>query len=203
MKKLIYTVVLGAVLTGSLGCKKGEDDPALSLRSRKARLTGEWKVSSSNEVATYTSEMGLTSTATTTFDGTTETTDYVATGFESHSTRQVTMDLTFEKDGTYKMMRTEVEAGETYSETTEGNWAFIGKSKKAGLKNKEAVALSLTKYSDSDGYNETLDGSFLNFQTLIISQLKNKEIVVSYDESSTESSFGSSTRKGSMTLTKK
>ena len=40
-----HIVLLGLVVTSLASCvKKAEDDPLLSLRSRKARLTGTWEV---------------------------------------------------------------------------------------------------------------------------------------------------------------
>lgn len=204
MKNLIYIVCLGAILT-TLGCKKGEDDPFLSLRSRKARVAGEWKVTQ-RSINTNQTQGGLSSTSTTTYDGTTETTQAESGGFNISYTTAVTYDITFEKDGTYKMVVVTTEDGETQTETAEGNWAFIGKSKDAGLKNKEAISLSQTKYTDSDGYTENYAGTFMNYDNWIITQLKNKEIVISIDESSgsTGSGFNDQyTSTGTMTLTKK
>lgn len=45
MKKLTKSVLAILVVASSItACKKGEDDPFLSLRSRDARLMGEWKL---------------------------------------------------------------------------------------------------------------------------------------------------------------
>jgi len=41
MKKIIIATLAFAML---LGCKKGENDPGISFRSRDARVVGEWKV---------------------------------------------------------------------------------------------------------------------------------------------------------------
>jgi hypothetical protein len=41
--KSVYAIVLMAVVsTAFTSCKKGEDDPALSLRSREARFVNQW-----------------------------------------------------------------------------------------------------------------------------------------------------------------
>lgn len=53
MKKFLSVVLLISVVIGSLtfeSCKKGPNDPFISLRSRKARMVGEWTV------AKYTKE---------------------------------------------------------------------------------------------------------------------------------------------------
>lgn len=39
---LICILLLSLIILPLQSCKKGKDDPALSLRSRKARMTGEW-----------------------------------------------------------------------------------------------------------------------------------------------------------------
>lgn len=48
MKSKFSTLLLITFITAFLsGClKKGEDDPAISLRSRKARVVGKWKIKS-------------------------------------------------------------------------------------------------------------------------------------------------------------
>ena len=196
------------ILSGAYSCKKGENDPFLSLSSRKARLTGEWKLSSENSTRTNTNSTG-TSTTVRTFDGTTSSYSYTsASGITSTST--MNEDITFEKDGTFTFVRTETQDGETYTMTGTGNWAFIGKSKTAELKNKEAISLSFTKFTDSDGYFEEYAGTHLNYSSLIIEQLKSKEIVFSFDDAGTSVNTSPSgawnnswTGKGTTTYTKK
>lgn len=203
MKNLIYTCCVAIVLAGLFGCKKGEDDPFLSLKSRKSRLTGEWKVSQMTSKEAEQNTFFLTSSGTnSTYDGTTLTTTEEHGGVSETYSSNFSQEFTFEKDGTYKMVITETEDGESYTETTEGNWIFLGKNKNADLKNKEAISLSQTKFSTSDGEFESSGGSFQNYNTLIISQLKNKELVFSFDEEQTINTTHW-TREGTMTLTKK
>lgn len=45
-KKLLSLVLLSTLLL--IGCKKGENDPFLSLRTRKSRVVGDWHISSGN-----------------------------------------------------------------------------------------------------------------------------------------------------------
>jgi hypothetical protein len=53
-KNLIAVLCIGALLSPALeSCKKGEEDPGLSLRSRKGRVVGDWKVSNYSETTTY------------------------------------------------------------------------------------------------------------------------------------------------------
>lgn len=45
MKNLFKTFIAVAIVSVTVqSCKKGEDDPALSLSSRKARFAGEWTI---------------------------------------------------------------------------------------------------------------------------------------------------------------
>src|SRR5687768_1880629 len=58
MRTVIKTISVLAVpifLLSSGGCKKGEGDPLISLHTRKARVAGEWTVSSWLSESNYTS----------------------------------------------------------------------------------------------------------------------------------------------------
>jgi len=50
VNKLVFLALAGAL--AFTGCKKGADDPAISLRSRDSRLEGEWTLSSIEGTAT-------------------------------------------------------------------------------------------------------------------------------------------------------
>ena len=49
LNKIVAAAVIGSGILGLESCKKYEDGPAFSLRSKKARLTGEWQVISSQQ----------------------------------------------------------------------------------------------------------------------------------------------------------
>jgi len=55
MKKVLLSLAAIVLLSTVFitGCKKGEDDPGISFRSRDARVTGTWTLSSSETVSTY------------------------------------------------------------------------------------------------------------------------------------------------------
>ncbi len=56
MRLIISSIVLAALLVTQFSCtRKGEDDPLVSLRTRKARLTGKWKMTrgEGNSAMTY------------------------------------------------------------------------------------------------------------------------------------------------------
>jgi hypothetical protein len=176
MKKLTKAVLAILVVASSItACKKGEDDPGLSLSSRKARFAGEWKIDSfESSMTDVTTSNGSSTTTTRTdvnstkIDGAnytyTSTVTSTAAGFTTY-TRTATGTVseyttTIEKDGTWKSKQiakltsvTVIQLGVPTTESTnitittesEGTWQFLGKNKDAELKNKEAVSLSTAK----------------------------------------------------------
>jgi hypothetical protein len=88
MKKFILILgTIGFLSTGLItSCKKYEDGPAFSLRTKKARLTGDWKI----DKVLYNNE-----------DITADYIDGVGANFV----------LDIEKDGTYKQMGKVTDAG--------------------------------------------------------------------------------------------
>jgi hypothetical protein len=51
MKKIILFAIVILGITTVPSCKKGEDDPFISFRSRDARITAKWKLVSLEEVS--------------------------------------------------------------------------------------------------------------------------------------------------------
>jgi hypothetical protein len=85
MKKLTKAVLAILVVASSItACKKGEDDPALSLRSRDSRLTGEWTLVSMEK----------------TVNGTTASSN--VDGLGNATTNNTTLDYTEKVDGSIK-----------------------------------------------------------------------------------------------------
>jgi hypothetical protein len=112
MNKLIIALLGATFLISS--CKKGEDDPFLSLRSRDARLKGEWKLVKKNLTEDNTTE---------TFDGTTYTILQNGVVVNEYAYQR---KMTIEKKGTFKI---EVVAdGETYN--SNGHWGWLNTNKK-------------------------------------------------------------------------
>ncbi|MBK7129574.1 MAG: hypothetical protein IPM74_06280 [Crocinitomicaceae bacterium] len=162
MKKTIVMLAAGALLLATPSCKKGENDPFLSLSSRKARISGEWTVSGYE--SSYENHDGSDVwTGTETFNGTTitgtwsQTVGGVTTSGNDSETRTVSLyDVIINKDGTYEMHMNMVTVStgtnwggfdytdtETSTSTEMGSWSFVGKAKDE-YKNKERVALNTT-----------------------------------------------------------
>lgn len=166
MKKLTKAVLAILVVASSItACKKGEGDPAISLRSRAARVAGEWKVSSQETKSDYSNtSTGSTGNSGSSTEKFTETT-YTATNTSGANTSTETGTVadnswTFEKDGTFKhTMNYTVkkvddnsstgftyitETTTVYSVSEEGVWNFLG-NVQADTKNKEEMSVSITK----------------------------------------------------------
>ena len=160
--KTAFALVAIIGLTTISSCKKGENDPFISLKSRKARISGEWKLSEGTITETSTSG-GTTDTDVTTYTGTTKS--------YNGNTSTYSETLTIEKDGTFESVI--IEDG-VYL-TIRGNWYFSGKSKDIELKKKEAIIFSELQYVFTSGTN-TYTGLYGD-QIILIDQLKNKEII--------------------------
>ncbi|MBK9478404.1 MAG: hypothetical protein IPN99_06110 [Bacteroidetes bacterium] len=155
-QKLVLVVLAAAAVLPA--CKKGEEDPFLSLRSRKSRVAGEWTVESREEKVTTSKvspSVNSTSTETTTINGSTYTYNYTSGSNTTTINGTVgTYKVTFEKDGAWKSTYeyttvftfgtspfTTVETTLTKIESS-GIWNFLGKVGDA--KNKENLSVSTT-----------------------------------------------------------
>ena len=152
------------LLLATPSCKKGENDPALSLSSRTARVAGEWTVSGYESTSRTTDDDGDWWETTTSLNGMQFDMMNVyhdaSDGSETSSTTPRTLDLaefTFEKDGTWsKTWNTTTTYVSSftignYTQTTttvttstvseSGNWSFLGKVKDS-YKNKERMIMN-------------------------------------------------------------
>jgi hypothetical protein len=175
IKKLIYiafTLTVIALVSSLTGCKKGDNDPFLSLRSRTARVTGEWKLKEG--VVTYESNFGGSLTS--------ETTVYTETTITTNGASDSYIEtLTINKDGTYTMSI--IEDGDDL--TVSGVWFFAGKIKDLDLKNKESIILTPQEYSEPGGA-VTINGlhqfnGLHHSDALIIDRLANDELIFKGD----------------------
>lgn len=196
LKLSLLSLALVAVGTFA-GCKKGENDPGISLKSRKSRLTGEWKLTKGEAKST---SGGNTTTVTFTETSATQVSGGTTTNFT------YSMEYKFEKDGTYTLNEVATYPGGSPETTKEvGRWAFIGGNKSADYKNKEALLLSSTSrtYSGTGTCNCTFTDSNPDAGDIWeIDQLKGKEMVIKYKNTYTSPS-GTDVNETSLTLTAK
>lgn len=180
MKKIIALSFTTALIVSSIvSCKKGENDPFLSLRSRKARLEGSWKVSA-QELDQTSVINGVTTRKMATYDGVMEIETTTITNGTLVTTQVDTnyyeYTLTVKKDGNYTQLIKNNNNLEL--EQFDGTWMFVGKSKLNNLKNKEAVLFTKTKSTIlSNGFTNVVDYTDLSGTTVLIDQLKSKEMI--------------------------
>lgn len=170
MKKITLSALAALTIALSItSCKKGEEDPGFTILSRKARMTGEWKVSSfegvSEKITTSyyngtTARTPYKTTKTITHDGSTYGSTYVSpnivtnlnetttgTGTVTEHTYSFKKDATWES--TYSYTETIVTPYSNYTQTAKttftqkesGVWDFTTGVGKEN-KSKESVLVS-------------------------------------------------------------
>src|ERR1044072_738297 len=182
-QKLILAAL--AVLVVFSECKKGPDDPFISLRSRKARVVGDWKMTKGSDVSTSNSTGGSSSyqsSSTTSYDGSTYTSvsDNTSGGVPTHTTQSgsYTLKLSFKKDGTFEYEETRDGDASSFK----GTWNFTGNV--GDHKKKEQIALHITS-STFSGSTSTTTGNQVD-AIFNLKELRNKKMVITYEQSSTD-----------------
>lgn len=169
--KAIAKITVAVLMLGTLAlesCKKGEGDPALSLRSRKARLAGEWTVSAGKG-----SQTSGSTTITWTYDGAQQITTYPSP--LPQGTDKFTLTMTIEKDGTWTSTLTDTDTNPDPNYVESGTWNFTGGVGEE--KNKSSIVMMVTSRNDGSS-TVTYTGSDAPTYMYDIYQLKNKEIIV-------------------------
>ncbi len=189
---LIAGLALIITLFGALTqCKKGEDDPFISLRSRKARVVGEWAATSGTAKITDKS-LNFSSTSTYNYSNSSYSSVSIETFMNTTTTNSragvFSYKISFASDGTFAMTRIE----DTEISTVKGTWNFsdgVGETKK-----KEQIILFVTsetfQASSTIAYVNTSTGNQPS-KVYSIKELRNKKMVL-FEESSVISSTGGS-----------
>lgn len=163
-KQSITLLLIISVLFSA--CKKGEDDPVISLRTRKTRVVGEWRMTAGK--ASYTSRAYNESY---TFDGSnvklnvTSITPIVYTG-------KSTLSMTMNKDGSFTV--SEVLGSSKLN--AKGTWNFnsgVGEEKK-----KEDLIFELNEFSTGYTLGNNLFNRYSAHFTYQIKELRNKKMVI-------------------------
>jgi hypothetical protein len=191
MKKIFLLSAMAVLMLSSVvtlnSCKKGADDPAISLRSRTSRLAGKWTISAGTENSVSVNGAN-TSTSTTTINSTTIT----QVSNNTTTTGTIAYTVEFVKDGTYTMTRNETYTGYSYNVTSTGTWNFVAGGN--DLKNKEAIILTeknstrVSSYGTSSNTNVSSSTASSYAEKWIITRLANSELVVTANDNSVNGS---------------
>lgn len=179
MKKVLFNVFLvgiTALSIGFSGCKKGKDDPAISLKSRDKRIEESWKLtkwtktttnSSTDSTGNYqttttynldgSSDLTVTTTTTGGSNGSGTSSNSTSNSTTSISTYSETLDI--QKGGTYTMTTTNSSGSTTHimdttntdTETNKGFWRWGSDNKnKDQLVLDNDIVYQITKLSSKE-----------------------------------------------------
>jgi hypothetical protein len=161
-------------------CKKGENDPFISLLSRKARVSGDWKLKEGNLKIGIKDTAGVYSEVEYVFTEDTYTYTELANGKTSTSKHDLTLNFT--RKGEFTMSQTMNQAVCDVS----GTWDFD----KGKGKNKENLYISIDHLEKGNsGFIDFFNKSFSTF-TYRIKELRNKKIVLVSDKGLLYSEYG-------------
>jgi len=181
MKKILFFSIITLIITSA--CKKGANDPSISLRTRKARVVGEWTIASGT--STYSTTDVFKATTQERYSFTENEYNYVGTDENNLNYTAKGLyffKMKFEKDG--KVTITETYDNQTT--TINGTWNFnagIGKNK-----SKEQIIIHVTYVSYPIGATKIL-GNQTDI-TYTLTELRNKKMSL-YQEYKEEKSDNS------------
>lgn len=132
-RNLILMMVLVGIMGVLPGCKKGEEDPFISLLSRKGRICGDWVMNEG------TTEYGTPVV---------EEIDYYSEGNkltiqanQGNISGNYTWKFEINKDGSYRIyQRIDLPYNSPYTVDETGYWYFLSRNSNSGKKNKECIA---------------------------------------------------------------
>jgi hypothetical protein len=190
--KIIVLVIAAALFIPLMnGCKKGENDPFLSLKSRDARLKGTWNMKKGEGSGSTSNTQGSTTTTTSysySYSSGIGINATTAGGTTTRDTSRYTFEMTINKDGTLEC---------TYS-TTDIDWSPPKETKVRTYNSNGRWYWREDKKSKTCIELDIYDSSIPFSGTYYIDELKSKEMILKMvdDESSS-----TSTTTGSTTIT--
>jgi hypothetical protein len=180
MRRIIL-IIMVAIIAFS-GCRKGEDDPFFSFKSRTNRLCGNWRLAEFNMKVyigvglqvnySYEIQM-LAGQAKVLFQG---------TEVDAYSYIE---NWEINKEGVYSI--TTKTSGNLYEES--GKWSWCGKDKNREYKKKEYLYLTCTKYVYNKGEEvaEYSGNSLSPSRMIAITRLSSDEILLLEENTINES----------------
>jgi hypothetical protein len=166
---IIAFIIIGSFIFHS--CKKGKDDPFISLRSRKERLCGEWDLSAGN-----ITKINGSSIDSTVYNGGSYIENLDGIIFHGSYTDKIIID----KNGSFS----EVISQDSTIESMQGSWTFERKDKDQKLKSKEAVMFFINSDTYTSNGNSTV-ATYSGTNSLSVlrklDMLKNTEMTIIFN----------------------
>ncbi len=188
--KIKYVFIIVFILGILSQCKKGENDPFISLRTRKARVAGDWTATSGTSFL-HIESPGYSSTSNTIYKNNSFSQESTITYSNVTTTYNFTgkfiYKIKFDKNGDFVMSTTFDNGYNIYM----GNWNFTGAV--GELKNKEQIVLNVTS-EDHSGSMATHNGNNTRY-TFNIRELRNKKMVLYNQDSSIDNGNVSETKE--------
>lgn len=170
--KIISPILLFFALSSVfISCKKGVDDPAISFRTRKARVVGEWRMKSGNASITLSKPNTSSFNQGFILDGSTATVNQTEYGSSTPTIYKFAylLSIIFKKDGKF-------EVNENYGGKgllASGTWNFGGRI--GENKNKDELILKIETVT-AGATDEHLFNKLSTEFTYKIIELRNKEL---------------------------
>ena len=204
LKKIIIVVLCAFTFSCPTSClKKGEDDPAISFRTRKNRLTGNWKIKSGTDILTggYNPTTGNHVNKITTIYS---EDSYQRSSDEGNSTNVIsgalTYNMEFKKDGEFTAT---IFYENLTTNTLKGTWNFTDNI--GGHNKKDQIVINFTSRSYIPAGPNSVEGGGLfggnqSDLTYHIKELRNTKIVLVSEYSSTDNNGVTYTTSSNLTF---
>lgn len=129
MKRLFLLFIISTTILYLASCKKGEDDPAISLRSRDSRFVGNWKITFIDMFGSENSG-GVTTTSSLTLNGSTLNYTVTTSGVENITKLEsFDMNLKVKKNNDFYIVQTYSLNGIGYSDSYSQKWNWQNSDK--------------------------------------------------------------------------
>lgn len=169
-------------------CKKGDGDPFLSLKSRKARLCREWVLTNQNLITRGFQDNSQWIEYTIIYEnGTRSVTTTVNQNDKTQTDTKYEFSINFLKDFKYESREKSYwPNGVVKTETVEnGTWTFLNKNQSEEFKNKERISTCINsrRIKSYNDQNEILNNEINNFinyvhsETFTIYRLTSKQMI--------------------------
>lgn len=170
---LFFFLILMLILPG---CRKGEDDPFLSLRSRTKRLCGDWTMTEFREYHYDGSDSAHSDMYEVSMKDGQGSVLYKGNVMENFSFNET---WKFEKDGNYQIES--LINGAKINQ--QGVWTWSEKDKNSGYRKKECIYLTIKKYSSGTTIVEYSGRTMSSSYIMALRCISNKVMIFKTDES--------------------